>query len=68
MTVTLIIPTAINQLTYINDALVTASRRGFDASIEMPTLRERAKAAQFENTVMRVEETVDTTLVGEFKP
>lgn len=42
-TVTYVIPTAINVLTVVNDALLTARRQGFTGTVELPSLRRRAR-------------------------
>lgn len=68
MTVKLIIPTAINQVTYLNQALISARRRGFTGEITVPTRRERAKAAILESKLMRFEETVPVVDAGEYTP
>lgn len=68
MTVTLIIPSGINVVAYVNETLVSARRRGFDGEMTLPSLRQRAKAVVFEATVLRLEATLTEVAVGEFKP
>lgn len=64
MTVVLIVPTGINLLTYVNDTLISARRRGFDGTIELPTLRERARAVVHGTSLMKFDETVQPDMVG----
>ena len=42
-TVTYVIPTAINVLTVANDAFLIARRQGFTGTVELPSLRRRAR-------------------------
>lgn len=64
---TFIVPTGINLITYVNETLVSARRRGFDGTLELPTLRERAKGAVYESVLLTIETSVAPKPVGEFK-
>ena len=68
MTIQLIIPTAINLITHVNETIVSSRRRGFDATLTLPSLRDRAKAAHYESSVMAVETVLDTSPVGTLTP
>lgn len=68
MTIKLIIPTAINLLAHVNETLVSARRRGFDGELTLPSLRQRAKAAVHEKSLLKIEERIETSSVGEFTP
>ena len=68
MAIHLITPTAINLVTHVNETLVSSRRRGFDASLTLPSLRDRAKAAHFENSVMQIHTALDISPVGKFTP
>ena len=49
---TVLTPTGINLTTYVNDLLVTERRRGFDGTINLPDLRDLAKAVVHERGVL----------------
>lgn len=66
MTVKLIVPTAINLVAHVNETLVSARRRGFEGELELPSLRQRAKAAVYEKSVLKIETFTPTAQVGEF--
>lgn len=51
--------TAINVLTMANDLILKNRRRGFDAELELPPLRERAALMVAENNVLTVTEDED---------
>jgi hypothetical protein len=38
-----IVPTAINMVTFVNDAILASRRQNAPMSVNVPTLRERAK-------------------------
>ena len=56
-TVTLIVPTAINFLTMVNDAILTNVRNGFSATLSVPSLRSRARLITKEIGVIPVADT-----------
>lgn len=60
----LIIPTAINILTHVNEQIVQNRRRGFDTAIELPSLRRRAYLLVKENGVLPVRDVVDDPFEG----
>lgn len=68
MTVTLIIPSGINLLAFVNETLVSSRRRGFDGEVTLPSLRERARAVVHEVSLMRLEVSETTVSVGELTP
>lgn len=68
MTTTIIVPSGINLLAFVNETLVSARRRGFDGEVILPSLRERAKAVVYESSLMRLDVFETTVAVGELTP
>ena len=60
----LITVTSINILTMANDFILKNRRRGFDATLELPSLRERAHLIVEENSVLPIEEEEDTPAIA----
>lgn len=60
----LITVTSINVLTMANDFILKNRRRGFDAELELPSLRERARLIVEENSVLPLVEDEDTPTVA----
>lgn len=54
--VVVIIPTSINVITAVNDALITRARNGETAEVELPSLRRRALMVVQEKGVLTVQQ------------
>ena len=64
---TLLTPTSINLLAYVNDQLITERRRGFDGTVQLPDLRVLAKAVVHERGLVELDTTLPLPSLGEFK-
>jgi hypothetical protein len=60
----LITITSINMLTMVNDFILKNRRRGYEAQLELPSLRDRARLIVEENSVLPIVEEEDSPTVA----
>jgi hypothetical protein len=60
----LITITSINMLTMVNDFILKNRRRGYEAQLDLPSLRDRARLIVEENSVLPIVEEEDSPTIA----